>query len=187
MARKLRKLLITGAALFIIFTVIILHVKEPAGNDLVDFKEKYVEVVDENSIFEDIGRAIPNIPKNYLETQTATKNYNNSCAKYPKLVDLHYNNLYWQTAYVNDSTLHILGAYLDNRVGATPSGSVRILAVIDNIQYSTVNAYCQIWFEDSKAPVIVKTLYNLIWFKAWGSVEKGKILFILILYCCSVF
>lgn len=183
MTRKFRKLWICVAFLLIIFTVMILHLNEPVTNDSVGFREQILEITDESTFFEDLGRAIPNIPEDYLTTKTTNRNYNSSCARYPKLVDLHYNNLYWQTAYVSDSTLHILGAYLDNRVGAGPGGSVRILVAMDTIEYSKTNAYCQIWFEDSKTPTIVNTTYNLIWFKQWGSVERGRIFALTLLLC----
>ena len=63
---------------------------------------------------------LPNIPLAYWgwrsgERESPAVLRSRSCAKIPKLWDLHFNNLYWQKAKTSNGTFYLYGAYLDRR------------------------------------------------------------------------
>ena len=43
---------------------------------------------------------------------------NSSCAKYPSVYDIHFNNIYWQQTDTSNGTFFLYGAYLDVRLAA---------------------------------------------------------------------
>ena len=76
------------------------------------------EVVDEELL--EAIKEQPNIPLAYLnsvggEGDSAAIFRSRSCAKMPKLWDLHFNNLYWQKVKTSNGTFYLYGAYLDRR------------------------------------------------------------------------
>lgn len=51
--------------------------------------------------------------------------------------------------------------------------SIRILGMINRVQ-PVVKTYCQLWFENQKEPVFIKTWeYKLVWYKKWGNQQQG--------------
>jgi len=117
---------------------------------------------------------MPNLPIVYWQENKNKKlNKNNTCAKFPSIYDLHFNNIYWQVTETSNGTFYLYGAYLDvrpkNRLGPT----VRILGMINRLE-PKVKTYCQLWFNSSKEPVFSKVLeYKYIWYKKWGNYKQG--------------
>jgi len=117
---------------------------------------------------------IPNLPLVYwFENKNKVRSKNKTCAKYPSVYDMNFNNIYWQQAETSNGTFFLYGAYLDvrhkNRLGPT----VRILSMINRIE-PTVKTYCQLWFNSTKEPVFSKVLeYKYIWYKKWGNYKQG--------------
>ena len=117
---------------------------------------------------------MPNLPIVYWQENKKKKAAKNvSCSKYPDIYDLHFNNQYWQETVTSNGTFLLYGAYLDvrskNRLGPT----VRILGMINRLE-PKVKTFCQLWFPDSKEPVISKVLeYKYIWYKKWGNYKQG--------------
>ncbi|XP_039298427.1 uncharacterized protein LOC111057086 [Nilaparvata lugens] len=98
---------------------------------------------------------------------------NNTCARYPDIFELEFNNLYWQSLRTTNGTFHLYGAYYDNRELSEIGPAVRILGMIDRIE-PTVNTYCQIWFDHHRQPVFAEVMeYSHIWNKFWGNYEQG--------------
>ena len=119
---------------------------------------------------------MPNLPLVYWQENKNKKlNKNTTCAKFPSVYDLHFNNIYWQVTETTNGTFYLYGAYLDvrpkNRLGPT----VRILGMINRLQ-PKVKTYCQLWFKDNKEPVFSKVLeYKYIWYKKWGNYKQGTL------------
>ena len=117
---------------------------------------------------------MPNLPIMYWQ-QNRLKNMsvNKTCAKYPGIFDLHFNNKYWQATETSNGTFLLYGAYLDvrptNRLGPT----VRILGMVNRLE-PTVKAYCQLWYNDRQDPVFTPVLeYKYIWYNKWGNYKQG--------------
>lgn len=131
--------------------------------------------VSEDAVFEEIKKELPNIPSAYLETNSKLPmGFNRTCARFPELLDLEFDNLYWQIARTSNGTFRLMGAYLDNR--STEGGAaVRLLGMMDRLD-PVVVTHCQLWFKDAKEPVIVKSSqYYYIWYAAWGNAIQGMI------------
>jgi len=117
---------------------------------------------------------IPNLPLVYwFENKNKVRSKNKTCAKYPSVYDMNFNNIYWQQLETSNGTFFLYAAYLDvrhkNRLGPT----VRILSMINRIE-PTVKTYCQLWFNSTKEPVFSKVLeYKYIWYKKWGNYKQG--------------
>ena len=64
-----------------------------------------------------IESQVPNLPLSYWQDNANGKGMalNGSCAKMPNLLNLRYNNLYWQEVVTSNITLYLYGAYLDIR------------------------------------------------------------------------
>ena len=118
----------------------------------------------EKELVRKLQSQMPNLPLVYWQQNKNKKlGKNKTCAKYPDIYDLHFNNKYWQETVTSNGTLLLYGAYLDvrpkNRLGPT----VRILGMINRLE-PKVKTFCQLWFNDSKEPVFSKVLeYKYIW------------------------
>ena len=99
-----------------------------------------------------IEAQMPNLPLTHWRhlNEGRGMSLNQSCAKMPDLLNLHYNNLYWQEVVTSTLTLYLYGAYLDTR---TKNTSVRLLGMLDKLR-PKVDIFCQLWFENSSWPVI---------------------------------
>jgi len=124
---------------------------------------------------------VPSLPALfwYKRRSAVGTGFNKTCAHFPSLNDLHYNNQHWQLLNaVNDSEFYLFGAYYDDRPLVTGDGKspavVRILAMINRL--SPPPTYCQFWIDSSRKPVFSPVAsYTYLWIKAWGN-GKDKIL-----------
>ncbi|CAH0549322.1 unnamed protein product [Brassicogethes aeneus] len=128
----------------------------------------------EDKMVEDIQNRAPNLPIVYWnKNKNKPMGFNNTCARFPSMFELEFNNLYWQTLRTSNGTFQLYGAYLDKRANNRLGPTVRILGMIDRIE-PTVVTYCQFWFDGKKEPVIAKTFeYKYIWYKKWGNYKNG--------------
>lgn len=126
-------------------------------------------------LLEEIQNRLPSLPIIYWN-KLKNKNMfykNESCAKFPSIFELEFNNVYWQSLYTSNGTFHFYGAYYDVRKLSRIGPAVRILAMINRIEPS-IKTYCQFWFENNKEPVLVKVMeYKYIWYKKWGNYKQG--------------
>ncbi|XP_023312767.1 uncharacterized protein LOC111692870 [Anoplophora glabripennis] len=131
--------------------------------DLEPFVDKSPSLSEDNLI-EDIQKRMPNLPIVYWnKNKNKPMGLNNTCARFPSMFDLEFNNLYWQTLRTSNGTFQLYGAYLDKRANNRLGPTVRILGMIDRIE-PTVVTYCQFWFDGKKDPVIGKSFeYKYIW------------------------
>lgn len=114
---------------------------------------------------------MPSLPIAYWNKYKASaeRNYSSTCAKYPSIFELEFNNVYWQTLRTSNGTFQLLGAYYDIRNSSLLGPAVRILGMIDRIEPS-VKTYCQLWFDGQKEPTIVQMFeYKYIWHNKWGN------------------
>ncbi|XP_040563465.1 uncharacterized protein [Lepeophtheirus salmonis] len=130
----------------------------------------------EQDLVKDLQMKLPNLPIVYLqENKNKNWHYRNqsTCAKFPTLYDLHFNNIYWQETETSNGTFFFYGAYLDVRKKNQLGPTVRILSMINRIQ-PTIKTFCQLWFKGSKEPVIAKVYeYKYIWYHKWGNYKTG--------------
>uniref|UniRef100_A0A1B6FCX5 Glycosyltransferase family 92 protein n=1 Tax=Cuerna arida TaxID=1464854 RepID=A0A1B6FCX5_9HEMI len=129
----------------------------------------------EAKIIEKVQQRLPSLPIAYWNKYKNKNMFykNESCAKYPSIFELEFNNIYWQTLHTSNGTFHFYGAYYDIRKLSKIGPAVRILGMINRIE-PTVKTYCQFWFENHKEPVFVKTMeYKYIWYKKWGNYKQG--------------
>lgn len=129
----------------------------------------------EDDIIYQIQKILPNLPISYWNRikNKAVHPKNETCAKFPSVLDLEFNNLYWQTLHSSNGTFHLYGAYYDVRKLSRIGPAVRILGMIDRIE-PTIKTYCQFWFSEHTEPVVVKTMeYKYIWYKKWGNYKQG--------------
>lgn len=126
-------------------------------------------------LLKEIQDRLPSLPIIYWN-KLKNKNLfykNESCAKFPSIFEIEFNNVYWQSLYTSNGTFHFYGAYLDVRKLSKIGPSVRILAMINRIEPS-IKTFCQFWFEKNKEPVLVKVMeYKYIWYKKWGNYKQG--------------
>ncbi|KAH8289253.1 uncharacterized protein [Drosophila kikkawai] len=130
--------------------------------------------MDDDQLVRDVESRIPSLPiaywsknKNFLQQKSST------CAKYPSIFELEFNNIYWQTLRTSNGTFQLFGAYYDIRRTSLLGPTVRILGMIDRIE-PKVKTYCQFWFDGQKEPFIVKTFeYKYIWYNKWGNYKQG--------------
>ena len=117
---------------------------------------------------------MPNLPIVYWqENKNKAMLINSTCAKFPSVFDLHFNNKYWQEGGTSNGTFHLYGAYLDVRTTNRLGPTVRVLGMIDRLE-PKVKTHCQLWFSDQKEPAISKVLeYKYIWYKKWGNYKQG--------------
>lgn len=128
----------------------------------------------EDKLVEEVQNRMPNLPIAYWnKNKNRLMHINSTCAKFPSVFELEFNNIYWQTLRTSNGTFQLYGAYFDNRIGNNLGPTVRILGMINRIE-PTILTHCQIWFEGKKEPVIVKTFeYKYIWYKKWGNYKQG--------------
>ncbi|XP_070152969.1 uncharacterized protein [Polyergus mexicanus] len=131
-------------------------------------------VKSEHQLIEEIVEKIPSLPlSDWIRNNKLTKRANDSCARYPQIYDLEFNNFYWQTLRTNNGTFQFFGAFYDNRRLSKIGPAVRIVGMIDRIE-PTVKTYCQLWYENESEPRIVETLeYKYIWYPKWGNYKQG--------------
>ena len=91
----------------------------------------------------------------------------------PDLLNLRYNNLYWQELVTSTLTLYLYGAYLDIRTRNPEGPNVRLLGMMDKLR-PKVNISCQLWFENSTQPVLsLVSEYKYIFVSKEGG-EEGN-------------
>ncbi|EFN64497.1 hypothetical protein EAG_01835 [Camponotus floridanus] len=131
-------------------------------------------VKSEQQLIEEIAEKIPSLPlSDWLRNSKLTKRANDSCARYPQIYDLEFNNFYWQTLRTSNGTFQFFGAFYDNRRLSKIGPAVRIVGMIDRIE-PTVKTYCQLWYDGESEPKIVETLeYKYIWYPKWGNYKQG--------------
>ena len=102
-----------------------------------------------------IESQMENLPLLYWQENAKGRGFalNRSCAKMPDLMNLRYNNLFWQELVTSVLTVYFYGAYLDIRARNPGGPSVRLLAMIDKLRPRT-NLFCQLWFENATQPVL---------------------------------
>lgn len=132
--------------------------------------------MDDESLVRDVENRIPSLPIAYwskYKNFSQKKSANPTCAKYPSIFELEFNNIYWQTVRTTNGTFQLFGAYYDIRKQSRLGPAVRILGMIDRIE-PKVKTFCQFWFDGQKEPFIVKTFeYKYIWYNKWGNYKQG--------------
>lgn len=126
-------------------------------------------------LIQQIQQRLPSLPIVYWNKNKNKNMYykNESCAKFPSIFDIEFNNVYWQSLYTSNGTFHLYGAYYDVRKMSRIGPAVRILGMINRIE-PTVKTHCQFWFDNSKEPVFTKVMeYKYIWYKKWGNYKQG--------------
>ncbi|XP_015600282.1 uncharacterized protein LOC107270104 [Cephus cinctus] len=130
----------------------------------------------EDELIEEIEKRLPSLPLAYWNRNKNNKQMfygNDSCAKYPSIFDLEFNNVYWQSMRTSNGTFQLFGAYYDRRKLSRIGPAVRIVGMINRIE-PTVKTFCQMWFEGEKEPQLVETLeYKYIWYSKWGNYKQG--------------
>ena len=122
-----------------------------------------------------IQSLLPSLPLSYWQevNQGAGMALNRSCAKMPDLLNLRYNNLYWQELVTSTLTLYLYGAYLDIRTRNSEGPNVRLLGMMDKLR-PKVKIFCQLWFENSTQPVLsLVSEYKYIFVSKEGG-EEGN-------------
>ncbi|KAA0183257.1 hypothetical protein HAZT_HAZT008750 [Hyalella azteca] len=121
-----------------------------------------------------LQKKVPNLPIRYW--QALNNNYpsmNSTCALFPSLFDLQFNNVYWQTMETSNGTFYLYGAYYDNRTLVAGKPAVRMLGMINRID-PEVKTTCQLWFKELNAPVFASVFeYRYVWIKEWGNHRNG--------------
>ena len=130
---------------------------------------------------EDIEGMVPNLPMVFWQTynsiEVEDKNNNNSqqmreCGEMPNILDIHYNNNYWQQMESGGGTFLLYSAFLDTRRSCSFCPMVRVLGMVNRVKPSTT--FCQLWIEDRRAPVVSPVFENkLIWAKNFGHYRDG--------------
>ena len=118
---------------------------------------------------------MPNLPLSYWQDKAQGQGMalNRSCAKMPDLLNLRYNNLYWQEVVTSAITLYLYGAYLDIRARNPEGPSVRLLGMFDKLRPKG-KIFCQLWFENSTQPALsLVNQYKYLFVSKEGS-EEGN-------------
>lgn len=144
--------------------------------ELIDSKPKdprgqFIEMV------RAVEKSIPSLPLDFWARQTMIGKSppSSDCAVLPSILDIEYNNDYWQTQRTSNGTFQLFGAYLDNRK-TLPNGDqfVRILGMIDRKEMAD-QMFCQIWYDQMSASFIVPVdSYKYIWLSGWGNAVDGE-------------
>lgn len=120
---------------------------------------------------------LPNLPDRYLleDPRENTRWNSDTCAKFPLLQDLQFNNIYWQVLKVKMSSFYLYSAFYDDRMLSAPRPSVRVLGMI-NRNVILFDVYCQLWFDEVPSPVISKiSEFSFIWNKAWDTPKDWEL------------
>lgn len=141
---------------------------------LTYFSHSFFAGMDDESLVRDVENRIPSLPITYWSKyKNFSQKKSSTCAKYPSIFELEFNNIYWQTLRTTNGTFQLFGAYYDIRKNSRIGPAVRILGMIDRIE-PKVKTYCQFWFDGQKEPFIVKTFeYKYIWYNKWGNYKQG--------------
>lgn len=117
---------------------------------------------------------VPSLPIKYWQTlNNKFPSKNKTCAKFPTLWDISFNNVYWQTLKTTNGTFHLYGAYYDNRTLVAMKPVVRMLGMINRLE-PKIKTYCQFWFGGLKEPIFAKVFeYKFVWYKKWGNYKNG--------------
>lgn len=129
----------------------------------------------EDALIQDFQKSVPNVPVQFWNKVKNRPMFykNESCAKFPSIFELEFNNIYWQTLRTSNGTFQLYGAYYDIRNMSRIGPAVRILGMINRIE-PTVKTFCQLWFDSIKEPVFIHTLeYKYIWYRKWGNYKQG--------------
>ena len=128
----------------------------------------------EQELAQTIQKGVPNVPLAYwVKEKSKISSKNHTCAVYPSVLDIKFNNDYWQTVRTSNGTFYLYGAYYDDRANNKLGPTVRILGMIDRIE-PTVKSYCLLWYDVAKDPVKTPVLeYKYVWFKKWGNYKQG--------------
>ena len=119
----------------------------------------------------DVVSRVYNLPPRYGLEKLAQPS--NKCAKYPSLVDLSFNNIYWQVLHSSNGTFYLYSAFFDNRTLTQPGPSIRVLGMANRIK-PVVTTHCQLWYEGDAAPVVAKVVeYRYIWVRGYGNYRNG--------------
>ncbi|KAJ8882398.1 hypothetical protein PR048_014206 [Dryococelus australis] len=126
-------------------------------------------LTEEEAIIE-TERSIPNLPlARILKNRSRHAGLNASCALLPAILDLHFNNEYWQTCIFTGATAQLFGAYYDDRP-AVPV--VRLLGMLDRYP-PNVTAHCQLWFDTGRPVVVPVATYDYLWVSMWAKFPRG--------------
>lgn len=109
----------------------------------------------------------PNFPAVFFEKDAKKpKSPNKTCASFPSLEKIRFNNLYWQTLKTPAGEYHLLGAYWDVRPLNKNSPTVRLLSMATPWKI-TEDLYCQFWFENEV--ILSQKIWSyLLWREGWG-------------------
>uniref|UniRef100_A0A6P7GVL3 Glycosyltransferase family 92 protein n=1 Tax=Diabrotica virgifera virgifera TaxID=50390 RepID=A0A6P7GVL3_DIAVI len=120
----------------------------------------------------EIEKILPSLPEIKKDWESdAKRGYNQTCAKFVLPLDIEYRDSYWQSQKTSKDMFLLYNAYLDTRSENTLGPTVRIVGMIDIHEISSTT-YCQLWFNDTNNPVIVKTFErrSIWWF---GKPQEG--------------
>lgn len=123
---------------------------------------------------EQIQYEIPNLPVVFgRDMKPGQHRKNKTCAQMPMQVDIHYNNMYWQTFSSSNGSFYLYGAYFDNRTLVTPKPVVRLLGMIDRLP-PVLKTVCQLWFKEFNEPIFSPVSeYKYMWIRGWGNFRQG--------------
>ena len=121
-----------------------------------------------------IQKGVPNVPFAFwMREKGRIVSKNHTCAIYPSVFDIRFNNDYWQTLHTSNGTFYLYGAYYDDRARNPLGPTVRLLGMIDRIE-PTVKTHCLLWYDVAKDPVKTPVVeYKYVWFKKWGNYKQG--------------
>ncbi|EFX71699.1 hypothetical protein DAPPUDRAFT_308784 [Daphnia pulex] len=98
--------------------------------------------------------------------------FKHTCAYYPSILDLQFNNNFWQILRSSNGTFFLYGAYHDNRT-AVQKPTIRILGMINRIE-PKVKTHCLLWYDAARDPLLTPVVeYKYIWNKIWGNYKHG--------------
>ena len=109
------------------------------------------ETLRAESLFSWLELKLPNVPVLFWSERDAA--VRQQCGEFPSVLDLHYNNRYWQEVHTSQGTFFLYGAYLDKRGGNI---LIRILGMFDHPEQPSLATFCQLWFPNTTEPVVSK-------------------------------
>ena len=115
-----------------------------------------------------------NVPVMFVDEkkEDQLKRKNLSCARLPNILDLKFNNIFWQKFQTFTMSFYLFNAFYENRTKAKVP-HVRFLGMVDK-PLKSLNIFCQFWFDDDPDPVISDIVnYNFIWYPHWGNYKDG--------------
>ncbi|XP_063592847.1 uncharacterized protein LOC134769964 [Penaeus indicus] len=120
----------------------------------------------------DLQEAVPNLPSRYWLKKDKGMGMNKTCAKYPSLYQIRFNNGQWQTFDTSNGTFYLFSAYHDNRTLAKRP-AVRVLGMLNRFD-PKLNTSCQLWFNGTSKPVFAQVSeYKYIWNRAFAKYKNG--------------